>query len=74
LIDNVADIDPSWFHLNSAILVTAGASAPECVVQECVEFLETRYQARVEVRSVREERVKFQLSKELHKLVVPRPI
>jgi 4-hydroxy-3-methylbut-2-enyl diphosphate reductase len=69
LIDSVADIDPSWFCPESVVLVTAGASAPERVVQECVEFLETRYQAEVEVRSVREERVKFQLPKELRTLV-----
>lgn len=74
LIDSVADIDASWFRPESVVFVTAGASAPESVVQECVEFLESQYQARVEVRSVREERVKFQLPKELRALVTPRPV
>jgi 4-hydroxy-3-methylbut-2-enyl diphosphate reductase len=74
LIDSVADIEPSWFRPESVVLVTAGASAPESVVQECVEYLESRYQAQVEVRSVREERVKFQLPKELRTLVGPRPV
>jgi 4-hydroxy-3-methylbut-2-enyl diphosphate reductase len=69
LIDSVADIDPSWFLPDSVVLITAGASAPESVVQECVEFLQSRYQAEVEVQSVREEHVRFQLPKELRTLV-----
>jgi 4-hydroxy-3-methylbut-2-enyl diphosphate reductase len=68
LIDSVADIDSAWLRPDSTILVTAGASAPESVVRECLQYLEDRYGAQVEVRSVREERVKFQLPKELRTL------
>jgi 4-hydroxy-3-methylbut-2-enyl diphosphate reductase len=69
LIDSVADIDESWFRPESVVLITAGASAPESVVQQCVEFLQGQYGAEVEARFLREERVKFQLPKELRTLV-----
>jgi len=65
LIDNAGDIDPDWFTGQETVLVTAGASAPERVVEECVEFLRERYKATVEARSVREEDVYFPLPKQL---------
>jgi 4-hydroxy-3-methylbut-2-enyl diphosphate reductase len=65
LIDGAADIDPVWFGGVETVLITAGASAPESVVKECVEFLQQRYAARVETHSLREETVHFQLPKEL---------
>ena len=43
LIDGAADIDPSWFDADDTVLVTAGASAPETVVEECVDFLRERF-------------------------------
>jgi len=45
--------------------VTAGASAPEDVVQECVDYLKRNYGATVETRTIREEDVSFQLPREL---------
>ena len=48
--------------------VTAGASAPEDVVQECVAYLIHNYGATVETRTIREEDVSFQLPKELRSL------
>jgi 4-hydroxy-3-methylbut-2-en-1-yl diphosphate reductase len=68
LIDSAADIDPVWFRGDETILVTAGASAPESVVEECVEYLKNRYGATVESRSIREEEVYFPLPRELRVL------
>jgi 4-hydroxy-3-methylbut-2-en-1-yl diphosphate reductase len=65
LVDGVRDIQPSWLHTNQTVLITAGASAPEDVVQELVAFLEDRYGATVEYRTVREEHVNFPLPREL---------
>ena len=65
LIDGSCDIDANWFKGDETVLITAGASAPESVVQECVSFLRDRYGAELEARSIREERVHFQLPKEL---------
>jgi 4-hydroxy-3-methylbut-2-enyl diphosphate reductase len=65
LIDGVDEIESSWFKNTDRVLVTAGASAPEDVVQECVEYLKRNYDASVETRTIREEDVSFNLPKEL---------
>jgi 4-hydroxy-3-methylbut-2-enyl diphosphate reductase len=69
LIDGAADIDPSWFDSSDKVVVTAGASAPESVVQECIEFLREQFAATVEVRELRKEEVHFPLPRELRALV-----
>jgi 4-hydroxy-3-methylbut-2-enyl diphosphate reductase len=69
LIDGSADIDLGWFQGDETVLVTAGASAPELVVEDCVEFLRKRFGAQVETRTVREEEVYFPLPRELRKLL-----
>jgi len=46
-------------------VITAGASAPESVVAECVEYLKARYAAEVESRTLRLEDVHFPLPREL---------
>ncbi|TNF86291.1 MAG: 4-hydroxy-3-methylbut-2-enyl diphosphate reductase [Gammaproteobacteria bacterium] len=40
LIDSEADIKPQWLHGKTRIGVTAGASAPELLVQNVVEYLQ----------------------------------
>lgn len=65
LIDGADDIDPAWFTGDETVLVTAGASAPESVVQGCIEFLQETFAATVELRSIREEEVHFPLPREL---------
>jgi len=70
LIDSAREIQPGWFRNVNTVLVTAGASAPEDVVQECVDYLKRNYHATVETRTIREEDVSFQLPKELRALTV----
>jgi 4-hydroxy-3-methylbut-2-enyl diphosphate reductase len=65
LIDGAGDIDDAWFTGGETVLVTAGASAPESVVQQCVDHLRERFGASVEMRMIREEQVHFQLPREL---------
>ena len=65
LVDGVREIQPSWLHDGQTVLITAGASAPEDVVQELVAFLQDRYGATVEYRTIREENVNFPLPREL---------
>jgi len=65
LVDGSADIDLAWFDGVETVLITAGASAPELVVEDCVEFLKKRFGATVDTRTVREEDVYFPLPKEL---------
>jgi len=69
LIDGVSDIDSSWLKGDETILMTAGASAPEVVVNECIEWLVEKYDATVEPAIIREENVSFPLPKVLRQLV-----
>ncbi len=69
LIDRVSEMREDWFGPNDRVLVTAGASAPEEHVQDCVNFLIEKFDATVENRSIREENVIFPLPKELRVLV-----
>ncbi len=68
LVDGVNEIDDSWFNDVESVLITAGASAPEEVVEECVEYLRRRHGAEVATHTVREERVSFPLPHELRVL------
>jgi 4-hydroxy-3-methylbut-2-enyl diphosphate reductase len=69
LIDGADEIDPAWFTGEETVVITAGASAPESVVQDCVGWLRERYSAAVEERTIREEEVYFPLPKELRAAV-----
>lgn len=71
LIDGVSEIAPEWFDGAETILITAGASAPEDVVQECIEYLQNRYGATVQEEWVREENVHFPLPRSLRELLAP---
>jgi 4-hydroxy-3-methylbut-2-enyl diphosphate reductase len=71
LIDGAADICAEWLDGCNAVLVTAGASAPEVVVEETLDWLAERYDAEVEVRTIREENVTFPLPRELRQLSRP---
>jgi len=65
LIDTAAELNDAWFEGIGSVLITAGASAPEDVVQDCLRVLEERFGATVENRVVREEHVSFPLPREL---------
>lgn len=68
LIDGAADIDPAWMDGVETIFMTAGASAPETVVNECIQWIKERFEAEVEPVIVREENVSFPLPKVLRKI------
>jgi 4-hydroxy-3-methylbut-2-enyl diphosphate reductase len=65
LIDNVDAIDPAWLEGKSRFGVTAGASAPEILVQQVVEWLEQESGAKpLELEGV-EENIVFSMPREL---------
>jgi 4-hydroxy-3-methylbut-2-enyl diphosphate reductase len=68
LIDGAEELHDDWFEGVKTVLVTAGASAPEDVVQECVAYLRRHFGAVVESHTVREEHVSFPLPRELRVL------
>ena len=61
LVDSADEIDQAWFEGVETVAITAGASAPEELVQRCIDDLRTRYGATIEERSVRTENLHFQL-------------
>jgi len=65
LIDGPADIDPAWLAGKTAIGVTAGASAPEVLVQQVIDRLRELGAATVAESAGREENVVFSLPREL---------
>ncbi len=68
LIDGVHELDEQWFEGVETVLITAGASAPEVVVRECVDHLVQNYGATMREAVIREEHVTFPLPKELRQL------
>jgi 4-hydroxy-3-methylbut-2-enyl diphosphate reductase len=68
LVDGPGDLQPGWFDGANTVLVTAGASAPEAVVDQCLDWLRERFDAVVEPRSIRQESVSFPLPRELRQV------
>lgn len=61
LVDDKSEIDHAWFQGVNAVLVTAGASAPEYLVQEIVEELIEKYDGHTEDSHVIKEDMRFNL-------------
>ena len=70
MIDGPEDIDCNWFKSTDTVLVTAGASAPELVVERCIDYLRDRFDATLQQRSIRNEEVHFPLPRELRSLEI----
>ncbi|MCX2795929.1 4-hydroxy-3-methylbut-2-enyl diphosphate reductase [Microbulbifer thermotolerans] len=65
LIDGAADIEPVWLEGKKAIGITAGASAPEVLVQEVIERLRQLGAELPREMAGREENIRFSLPREL---------
>ncbi len=65
LVDGLSELQPEWFHDDQTVAITAGASAPEEVVQECVDYLVEHFGASVRDVTFRRESVSFPLPREL---------
>src|SRR5205814_8860755 len=69
LVDDLTEVQPQWLENIQTIAVTAGASAPENLVEQLVEFLQQRGFAQLEEMEVKEEDVRFNLPAELTRTV-----
>ncbi|MBI2822942.1 MAG: 4-hydroxy-3-methylbut-2-enyl diphosphate reductase [Acidobacteria bacterium] len=65
LIGNYSAIDPSWLENADKVGVTAGASAPELLVRQVIDYLKSKGFATVRQVAVTEENVYFPLPAEL---------
>ena len=66
LIDDVGDLDSSWFYGIETVGISSGASAPEVLVQGVVDWLKEKF-GPVEVKNLIKlvENTKFNLPKAL---------
>ena len=65
LVQRAAELDWSTLKGLSTIGITAGASAPELLVNEIVDAFRAHYEVTVETVTLREENVSFKLPREL---------
>ena len=68
LIDGPEELSADMFRGDETVLITAGASAPELVVQSTIAWLVEKFHATVEEQTIRREDVYFPLPKVLRAL------
>ncbi|MDB5289084.1 MAG: ispH [Phycisphaerales bacterium] len=70
LIDDQSELEQEWFDGVSTVMVTAGASAPEHLVQALLDRLKHDFGGEIELRTVVQEDVSFEPPKSLKRLAV----
>jgi 4-hydroxy-3-methylbut-2-enyl diphosphate reductase len=73
LIDSFRNIRPEWLEGVKTIALTAGASAPECLVEEVVKFLDGEGFNNVQELEVMPENVRFGLPPEIVQAIAITP-
>lgn len=73
LIDNAGDIQAEWLESVNTVAITAGASAPEILVQQVVAFLQSRGFGSVDEVEVMPENVRFGLPPEIVQAIAAAP-
>jgi 4-hydroxy-3-methylbut-2-en-1-yl diphosphate reductase len=73
LIDSFRNIEPQWLEGVKTIALTAGASAPECLVEEVVEYLGTKGFTNMKEVEVMPENVRFGLPPEIVQAIAAAP-
>jgi len=73
LIENYRAISPAWLEGVKTVALTAGASAPECLVEEVVAFLAKEGFTNVQEVEVIAENVRFGLPPEIVEAIAPAP-
>jgi len=71
LVDDLTEVRPEWLEKINTVAVTAGASAPENLVEQLIESLRGRGFADLEEMEVKEEDVRFNLPAELVRVGQP---
>lgn len=66
LINGKEDININWFNQDDIVGITAGASAPEILVENVVEYLRDNFNAEISLQNGISENIKFNLPKELN--------
>ena len=70
LIDDVGEVQAAWLEGVETVAVTAGASAPENLVEELIGSLQQRGYSDLEEMEIKEEDVRFNLPHELTRVKI----
>lgn len=73
LIDTSADIRPEWLNGVQTLALTAGASAPEVLVEQVMEFLKSKGFTQIREVEVMPENVRFGLPPEIVEAIAAAP-
>jgi 4-hydroxy-3-methylbut-2-enyl diphosphate reductase len=75
LIDDASEIDPAWLEGAHSVAITAGASAPEYLVQEVIAYFQRMGVEQIEEIEAIDEKVTFtpppELAHEMAKRGIP---
>ena len=74
LVDDVGELEASWFEGVERVLITAGASAPEDLVASICRHLVDHFGAELEVQSLVDEEIDFDLPVTLKRLMREREV
>ena len=74
LIDSYRNIEASWLEGVKTLALTAGASAPECLVEEVVKFLSSKGFDDVQEVEIMPENVRFGLPPEIVEAIASAPM
>ena len=73
LIDKASDIQPDWLTGKNTVALTAGASAPEILVEQVIDFLKERGFNTIREVEVMPENVRFGLPPEIVEAIAAAP-
>ena len=65
LINDVSDIDIKWFDNIKRVGITAGASAPEILIDKIIGFFQEKFEVTIKTMDGEPENVVFKLPKEV---------
>jgi 4-hydroxy-3-methylbut-2-enyl diphosphate reductase len=74
LVDDLTEVRPEWLESVDTVAVTAGASAPENLVEQLIASLRGRGFGVLEEMEIKEEDVRFNLPTELARTVRLQPV
>jgi 4-hydroxy-3-methylbut-2-enyl diphosphate reductase len=72
LVDDSSQVDASWIENARTVALTAGASAPENLVEDLIAYLSSRGFGQLEELDIKDEDVRFTLPAQLAR-VAPAP-
>ena len=71
LVDDSSQVDPAWIADARTVALTAGASAPENLVEDLIAYLSSRGFDRLEELDIKDEDVRFTLPPQLARVAAP---